>query len=214
MLLLRHESRSGLYELWVPSSKTHKVLLTVNTSICSSVSTQFIFHLNISLYPTLSCPHLLDNFGPSQELFLPPGKSNIPFIWSVFLPARGFKFTLPFLVIKDHFLIRLPSCIQQSNLFCSELPEKEMCHLSMASTPFLLHTITPAACVISLFSTRHSLFFYLLATLSVHFLWGFTSLSPADPSQWIFEALLIAGTSLYVQQAKESHTKHAWLNIV
>lgn len=85
------------------------------------------------------------------------------------LPSIYFAASHSFAFMTDHFSILLPSSIQQSNRFCSELPEREMCSL-----------------------------IYLSVTWSSPFLWGFTSLSPTDPCQWLSEVTPIKGTTLGV----------------
>lgn len=149
-------------------------LLTVTTSICSSVSTQLIYSWSQHFFVS----HIVTSSSAGKVWsipFLTPGKIQHSLTWPplICFSACSRLYICLFLVIKDHFLIRLPSRIQQSNLFCSELPEKEMCRLSMASTPLLLHhPITPAACHFTLLNQTlpHSLFIYLPATLSVPFL--------------------------------------------
>lgn len=167
-----------------------------------------------SLYPVLSRACLLEKLDPSQDSSLTPGNSSIPRHNFNYLSLSLICFAAYSQLYICLFLFIFWFCHHplSSRPICSALnSQKEKCVVSLASTPFPLHhPITPAARVISLSSCRRC----LIPLSSIFLRLCFASLSPADPSQWISEALLIAGTSLCVRQAKESHTKHAWLNIV
>lgn len=197
----------------------HRALLTVTTSICSSVSTQLIFFL-ISTFLCIPHCHILicwKSFsGPishSRKNSTFPNTTSFDLFFCLLAALH-----LPFPCHKRSFFdstsIMHPA-VQSVLLWTPRKRNVSSLHgLYPFSSPSSHHSCSLCHFTLLNQTPPHSLFIYLPATLSVPFLWSFTSLSPTDPSQWISEALLIARTSLYVQQAKESHTKHAWLNIV
>lgn len=175
----------------------------------------------------LSRACLLEKLDPSQDVSrVLPGNFS--------LPTQNFNFIIyhpclplisPYLhrclltalhpPVWSSFCILLQSSIQQSYLSWSELPVREIrslpglspfCSLSSHHCGSSCHSSLPQQ------TLPHPPFIYLPVTLSVPFLWGLTSLSPADPYSRC-EASQITGTSLGLWQAKERSTKHAWLNI-
>lgn len=89
------------------------------------------------------------------------------------LPVRVFDLfccllTALHLPVPVHFLILPPSSIQPSNLFCPELPEREMCSLSGLypfSSPSSHHSRSSCHFTLLLQTLPHPPFIYLLETL-------------------------------------------------